>query len=229
MENISNLEPVRLSESDFIIRIFGGIDDKVANDVCTKMTNCYLADPLVPIKLQINSPGGYLTSAISIVSTISTLPSVIDGLVVGQCMSAATLILAACDRRIAFENTIFMTHQYTAGSFGSYSELVSGRNHQDRMHQIMIDIYSKSLGMNPKEVQSKLLPEGKDVFFDEKFAKQIGLVHKIVPFMPGKNTKLYLEFLESKKPELTNKSTNRKKANENNSRGRSSRAGRKTA
>lgn len=67
-------------------------------------------DKRKPIKLYINSVGGDMYSAMSLIDIISSSITPIIGVGFGFVASAAFHIYIACHKRIAFPNTIFLMH-----------------------------------------------------------------------------------------------------------------------
>jgi ATP-dependent protease ClpP protease subunit len=68
------------------------------------------------IIILIDSEGGSVRHALALYDTIKTSPVRTFGLVVGQCLSAATLVLQACTQRLLLPHTTFMMHRGSAGT-----------------------------------------------------------------------------------------------------------------
>lgn len=64
-----------------------------------------------PIQLVINSEGGDMVQAFSLIDYMNSIPNPINGIVLGNCQSAAVVILQACQHRAAGSNSVFMTHR----------------------------------------------------------------------------------------------------------------------
>ena len=76
-----------------------------------------------PIYLHINSFGGSVFSAFSVIDTIKNLRIPVVSIIEGAAASAATLISVACDYRIIYETSYMLIHQLSSGSWGKMSEL----------------------------------------------------------------------------------------------------------
>lgn len=187
----SKVKPVEIFESSYNIYLFGEINENVAESICSQLITCYIADPTRSIKIVIDSIGGTMSSAIAIVSVMSSISNPIEGIVSGNCMSAATLIFLSCDRRACFENSLFMTHQFQAGTFGTYSKLASTNEFYLKVHEILISIYMRVLGFSREDVISKILPDGKDIYLSDKEAYELGIVKEILKYKPAKNSDLF--------------------------------------
>lgn len=64
-----------------------------------------------PIQLIINSEGGDMQQGFALIDYMNSLPNPITGIVLGNCQSAALVVLQACTHRSAGENAIFMSHR----------------------------------------------------------------------------------------------------------------------
>ena len=68
------------------------------------------------ILVLIDSEGGSVPHALAIYDTLKSSPVRTLGLVVGQCLSAATLVLQGCSHRMMYPNASFMMHRGSAGT-----------------------------------------------------------------------------------------------------------------
>ena len=80
---------------DRIIFIVGGIDDYVANLVVAQLLFLESEDPKKDIYLYINSPGGVITSGLSILDTMNYLKCDVSTVCFGQAASMGAVLLAA--------------------------------------------------------------------------------------------------------------------------------------
>jgi ATP-dependent Clp protease protease subunit len=143
-----------------------------------------------PINLLIDSNGGSLGYALRISDFISyVLTAPVKGIVFGDCLSAATLVLLHCAKRVSTPNASFLIH-----SGRMFEDLVmkvdqtTHKNikllHRDYMKSAeqMIQLYMKKLGLPRKKIQ-KLVQRG-DQDFDGVMrpaeALRIGLIDEIL-------------------------------------------------
>jgi len=116
---------------DFIY-IFGEINNDLAKAVLEKILilkskkktsiNLKLENTQDPLNIYINSGGGELSAAVSIVNTFKMYGGPIHTFVMGDCESAATLISLAGDWRYAYKSSIFMHHQAHLDIEDNYSK-----------------------------------------------------------------------------------------------------------
>lgn len=81
------------------------------------------AGELDEIKININSPGGNLDTAIQFMRVLGESPAHIITNVEGSCMSAATIIFLCGDEFEITPHSLFMFHNYSSGMFGKGGEL----------------------------------------------------------------------------------------------------------
>ena len=79
---------------DRIIFIVGGIDDYVANLVVAQLLFLESEDPKKDIFMYINSPGGVITSGLSILDTMNYLKCDVSTVCFGQAASMGAVLLS---------------------------------------------------------------------------------------------------------------------------------------
>src|SRR5271167_2311206 len=78
-----------------IIFLIGPINDAVASLVCAQLLYLESENPNKDINLYINSPGGIVTSGLSIYDTIQYIRSDVATMCIGQAASMGSLLLTA--------------------------------------------------------------------------------------------------------------------------------------
>ena len=98
---------------------WGSINDSMAQTLINQLHQLETQDAEKPIELLINSPGGDLHAACAIVDVIASVSPPVHTTALGQCLSAATLILAAGEpgHRVVHPSTRLMIHRVRKGSF----------------------------------------------------------------------------------------------------------------
>ena len=107
---------------DRIIFLSGEINDSLANIIVSELL--YL-DNLnnEDIYLYINSPGGSITSGMSIYDTINFINSKVITIGLGMCASMAAFLLSSGNSRYALPNTEIMIHQPIGGAQGQATDI----------------------------------------------------------------------------------------------------------
>lgn len=83
-------------------------------------------DQRKPIKLLINSPGGYLTETMSLANTIKISKTPVYTYNVGECCSGAFILLIAGTKRFALPSSFALYHRGSGSVSGDFDDTVSG-------------------------------------------------------------------------------------------------------
>lgn len=115
------------------------------------------------IKIHINCPGGDLFTTIQFIQALSETQAHIIVSVEGACMSAATLIFLMADECIIADHSMFLFHNYSAGTAGKGGEMYHGMVHERGWSaNLFKDMYSDFL--SPTEIKEML--EDKDIWMN---------------------------------------------------------------
>jgi len=184
-----------------MLTINGIIDEQMAHNFVTDLTKIDVVDIeitrsnvakiaalgieadqmlLPPIRVLMNSPGGYIYDALAIYDMIDDREDMIC-FCSGKVMSAATFVLLAFppDKRIATKNTTFMIHQPSSWAVGKLKDMEDDVKETKRLHKLITDIYLKKSKLT-KEILNKNFNEKEDWYFTAKDALKYGLISKII-------------------------------------------------
>ena len=128
-----------------------------------------------PIWMHINSPGGYFTSAMSMVDTINRIKQVVPvvTIVEGCAASAATFLSISGSKRFIRENSYMLIHQLSSANWGKYEELKDDITNMDKFMKDIKRLYKKYTKI-PQEQLKEILQH--DLYFDAKTCEKLGLV-----------------------------------------------------
>ncbi|RYG96207.1 MAG: ATP-dependent Clp protease proteolytic subunit, partial [Alphaproteobacteria bacterium] len=103
-----------------IIFVTGVVEDNMAALICAQLLFLESENPKKEISLYINSPGGVVTSGLSIYDTMQFIRPAVATLVMGQAASMGSLLLTAGEAgmRAALPNSRIMVHQPSGGYQG---------------------------------------------------------------------------------------------------------------
>ena len=162
-----------------IIFLTGPIDDNLSNLIVAQLLFLESEDPKADISLYINSPGGSVTSGLSILDTMNFIKPSVSTLCVGQAASMGAVLLSggAKKKRFCLSNSRVMIHQ-PLGSFQGQAtdfdiqakEILSIRS---KLNQIL----SKNTGQTIKKIQTDT---ERDNFMQPEDAKKYGLIDQIL-------------------------------------------------
>ncbi|MCK9576016.1 MAG: Clp protease ClpP [Candidatus Pacearchaeota archaeon] len=132
-----------------------------------------------PIWLHINSPGGIITSAMSMVDTINRIKCAVPVITVveGVAASAATFISSIGSHRVIRENSYMLVHQLSGGAWGNYEQLKDSQQNVDAFMADIKRFYKKNTKFTTEQLNDILKH---DLYLNAKKCKQYGLVDDII-------------------------------------------------
>jgi ATP-dependent Clp protease, protease subunit len=162
-----------------IIFITGPIDDNVASSICMQLLFLEAENPKKEISMYINSPGGVVTSGLSIYDTMQFIRCPVSTTVMGQAASMGSLLLCAGqkDMRFALPHSSVMVHQPSGGFQGQVTDILIHARNVENLRRRLNEIYVKHTGRTVKEVEDAL---ERDNFMSAEEAVKFGLVDKVL-------------------------------------------------
>lgn len=161
---------------DRIIFLTGEINDSMANIIISELL--YL-DNLSneDIYLYINSPGGSITSGMSIYDTMHFINSKVYTIGLGICASMAAFLLSSGDERYALPNTEVMIHQPLGGAQGQATDIKIAAERIIKLKEKL----NKILADNTHQPLEKIYNDTeRDNFLSASEALDYGLIDKII-------------------------------------------------
>jgi ATP-dependent Clp endopeptidase proteolytic subunit ClpP len=131
------------------------------------------------IDMVINSRGGDAVEAIAIYDALRQSGKIISADIIGQCSSAATIILLAAQKelRSATANATIMIHNpYTCHVEGNAGELQQATNDLQKLTDKYLDIYEERTGTDRATLQT-IMDEGSDM--NSQKALELGFINKV--------------------------------------------------
>ena len=174
-----------------IIFISGPINDAVSTLVVAQLLFLEAENPKKEISMYINSPGGIVTSGLSIYDTMQYVRPEISTLCIGQAASMGSLLLAAGHpgKRFSLPNSRIMLHQPSGGFQGQASDIALHAEEILNLKKRLNTIYVKHCKQKLSKVETTL---DRDNFMTAEEAKGWGIIDKIV------NTRKNTEVTEKK-------------------------------
>jgi ATP-dependent Clp protease, protease subunit len=163
------------------VYLWGGVDDRSAKDVVTKMLLLDLDKPGEEIKFYINSPGGIVTSGMVIYDTMKMLKSPVSTINMGLAASMGSILLSGGvkGRRFIYPHAEVMIHQ---PSIGGYYQAVSAdleiqAKQTKRTKEIAARILAENCGRKVEQVMKDF---DRDYWMDAKESLEYGIVDKLI-------------------------------------------------
>jgi len=164
---------------DRIIFIVGKIDDYVANLVVAQLLFLESEDPKKDIYMYINSPGGVITSGLSILDTMNYLKCDVSTVCFGQAASMGAVLLTggAKGKRFALPNSRVMIHQPLGGVQGQATDIEIHAKEIKTLKEKLNNILATATGQTLKKIEKDT---ERDFFMDSKDAAKYGLIDEIL-------------------------------------------------
>ena len=161
---------------DRIVFLSGEINDATANIVVSELL--YL-DNLSneEIYLYINSPGGSITSGMSIYDTMNFIKSPVVTIGLGMCASMAAFLLSSGNKRFALPNTEIMIHQPIGGAQGQATDIKIAAERIIKLKEKLNKIFAKNTKQSLKKISQDT---ERDNFLDAQEALNYGLIDEII-------------------------------------------------
>lgn len=160
---------------------FDDVESDSAKGLCEFIIKAnYIFPKEKPLTILVNSGGGEMYDGFAIIDLMESSRLKIQTVGVGMIASMATLITTAGTKgmRTVTKNAFFMTHQFSTYFEGKYHELIATRNHDDILHQRMIDHFLRHTKMTKKQIKDVFLSSS-DKWLTAKDALRYGMCDKI--------------------------------------------------
>jgi ATP-dependent Clp protease, protease subunit len=162
-----------------IIFISGPIHDGMSTLIVAQLLFLEAENPSKEISMYINSPGGVVTSGLSIYDTMQYIRPKVSTLVVGQAASMGSVLAVAGEKgmRFALPNARIMVHQPSGGYQGQATDIMIHAAETQKIKDQINKIYVKHTGQTLKTVEKAL---ERDNFMSAEEALEWGHLDEIV-------------------------------------------------
>ena len=160
---------------DNIIFAVGSIEDHMANLIIAQMLFLESENPSKDVSLYINSPGGSITSGLSIYDTMQFIKPDVSTICVGQAASMGAILLAGGTKgkRYSLPNSRVMIHQPISGFQGQASDIDIQAKEILKLRQRLNEILSTHTGKSEQQIASDT---DRDNFMKASEAIEYGLI-----------------------------------------------------
>ena len=162
-----------------IIFLAGPVHDGMSTLICAQLLFLEAENPNKEISMYINSPGGVVTSGLSIYDTMQYIRPKVSTLVIGQAASMGSLLLTAGEKgmRYSLPNSRIMVHQPSGGYQGQATDIMIHAQETQKLKHRLNEIYGKHTGQPVKKIEAAL---ERDNFMSPEDAKEWGLIDEIL-------------------------------------------------
>ena len=162
-----------------IIFLSGPVHDGMSTLMVAQLLFLEAENPKKDIAMYINSPGGVVSSGLSIYDTMQYIRPKVSTLVVGQAASMGSLLLAAGEKgmRFSLPNSRIMVHQPSGGFQGQASDIALHAKEILELKSRLNRIYERHTGQDYETVEKAL---DRDNFMTAEQARDWGIIDAIV-------------------------------------------------
>ena len=164
---------------DRIIMLSGEVNDQVASSIVAQLLFLEAQDPDKDIYFYINSPGGVITSGLSMFDTMNYIKPDIVTICIGQAASMGAFLLASGTKgkRYALPNARIMIHQPSGGAQGQSTDIQIQAQEIQRLKDTLNEILAEKTGKTAKKIEKDT---ERDNFMSSKEAMEYGLIDKVL-------------------------------------------------
>ncbi|SFV62398.1 ATP-dependent Clp protease proteolytic subunit [hydrothermal vent metagenome] len=164
---------------DRIIMLSGEVNDQVASTIVAQLLFLEAQDPDKDIYFYINSPGGVITSGLSMFDTMNYIKPDIVTICIGQAASMGAFLLSSGTKgkRYSLPNSRIMIHQPSGGAQGQSTDIQIQAQEIQRLKDTLNEILAKQTGKTVKRLEKDT---ERDNFMSAKEALEYGLIDKIL-------------------------------------------------
>lgn len=162
-----------------IIFLTGPINDDVASLICAQLLFLEAEGPEKDIFMYINSPGGVVTSALSIYDTMHYIQPDVVTVCLGQAASAGSFLLAsgAKGKRYSLKHSRIMVHQPLGGVQGQASDIEIHAKEILNLRHRLNSLLSQHTGQSMANIEEMT---DRDRFYSPEEALAVGLIDRVI-------------------------------------------------
>ncbi len=162
-----------------IIFLVGPVNDQTANLVCAQLLFLESENPDKEIFLYINSPGGSVSSGLSIYDTMQFIKPDVSTLCMGMAASMGSFLLmaGAKGKRFALPNSRVMLHQPSGGAQGQATDIEIQAREILKTREQLNRIYAERTGQSLDKITADM---ERDFWMSPGEAKEYGLIDQVL-------------------------------------------------
>lgn len=164
---------------DRIVMLSGEVNDHVATSIVAQLLFLEAEDPEKDIYFYINSPGGVITSGMSIFDTMNFIKPDVSTICIGQAASMGAFLLSAGakGKRYSLPSSRIMIHQPLGGAQGQATDIAIQAEEILRLKKKLNSLLAEHTG---KDIDTIQADTERDNFMSAEEACAYGLVDKVI-------------------------------------------------
>jgi len=162
-----------------LIFVVGPVEDQMANLIVAQLLYLEYENPDKDIQLYINSPGGTVSSGLSVYDTMQFVNCDVSTICIGQAASMGALLLGggAHGKRYALPHSRIMMHQPSAGYSGQATDIEIHAREVLELKRRLNEIMARHTGQTVQQVEQDL---ERDNFMSSAEAVKYGLIDTVL-------------------------------------------------
>ena len=162
-----------------IIFVTGEVEDNMASLIVAQLLFLESENPEQDIYMYINSPGGVVSSGLSIYDTMQYISCKVNTICLGQACSMGSLLLTAGEKglRYALPNSRIMIHQPSGGFKGQATDIEIHAKEILSLKKRLNNMYVQHTGKTLSAIEKAM---ERDNFMSAEEALNFGLIDKII-------------------------------------------------
>ena len=162
-----------------LIFVVGPVEDQMANLIVAQLLYLESENPDKDIQLYINSPGGTVSSGLSIYDTMQFVNCDVSTICIGQAASMGALLLGggAHGKRYALPHSRIMMHQPSAGFSGQATDIEIHAKEVLELKRRLNEMMARHTGQTVQQVEQDL---ERDNFMGSVEAVKYGLIDTVL-------------------------------------------------
>ena len=162
-----------------VIFLVGPVNDQSANVVVAQLLFLESENPDKDISLYINSPGGSVSSGLSVFDTMNFIKPDVSTLCMGIAASMGAFLLAAGakGKRFALPNSRVMIHQPSGGAQGQATDIEIQAREILKLRESLNQILAERTGQPIEKIRAD---SERDYFMSSGEAKDYGLIDEVI-------------------------------------------------
>jgi ATP-dependent Clp protease protease subunit len=164
---------------DRLVFVVGPVEDHMANLIVAQLLFLESENPNKDIHLYINSPGGVVSSGLSIYDTMQFINCDVSTICLGQAASMGALLLAGGTKgkRFALPHSRVMVHQPSAGYQGQVTDISIHAEEVIALKRRLNEIMAKHTGQDFATIERDL---ERDNFMSAERALEYGIIDTVL-------------------------------------------------
>jgi ATP-dependent Clp protease protease subunit len=177
--NVASMDVFSRLMMDRIIFLGVGIDDDVSNIITAQLLYLASVDDQADISLYINTPGGVVTSGLSIYDTMQLISPDVATICTGMAASMGSVLLAAGakGKRSALPHSRVMIHQPLGGARGQASDILIAAEEIRKTRDELCSIIAQHSGQPFEKI---ITDADRDFWMTSQEALEYGMIDNIL-------------------------------------------------